>query len=1115
MRKKILYKIMVIILANALLLGNVVWAQDNNISSDILSPEINLTNKTIQLAFLSVESEDVKPSAFPPADEVKKQERSVLRRALSTGAFIVTGALIIAAIGFLTGCSTVPLQGQQPDFSGRFAERKVVDIEYENIHNYVKQFLNMPLEEEEYKRIKTLKLVDVIYSPQFRQFIQDLRGNDYDLEGIENVAVLKLAQIFNDWKSRERVFSKGFREFGQFLQNEYGINVLDDFTGYIKIYYNPILLRQYKDGDKVDTFKKAKKQFGRLKYSSWSVSFLQTIRAMESWEEKLQTAKNLNIDLIRQFSGLEEVTSLEQVRDLMNLGEDQIFKDTMFSEKAKNIYQVIGNIWPNFKINISGSYGVNAELKTFAWFVRAFHGRPEDLAHLKDYGIILVMDHFSFSSEVDINWLLFVIQRPGLKEFYKNCKLWNPGFNFGNSLQNLNNFVLFALHPQRDEFLKFYAQLEKQKISVFDLSDFVEIIEKDGIETLKILLRDYPKMSYSKNNDSYLLTMANVRNDLLSERTKSIYRILIDKYELEKIPFGGRFSGFTEEIKEHPDFLAVLRSSDFQEKYYALREHYGFENEFGAIMEVYEMYKNNKAGIDVLLSTEGLRGFKFFSGMSDDKIYYFFLDEFAEFIQSNGVEILELLRFMYGFGDEGPRVDLLECKKLAEDKNLFEQLKTKKTREFFRKITQKGVIACSKVEELEAIAKLSELENARIVLTAVKRLGFKRIISQVDEFMRLLKQKDAVQNLLDPAFVSFYEKCKQHYLSLDPDLKDLRYICVLYSRILATDNSEELLNLMLSDACEEIVETIKRDYHLNFITGDMLLNILELIRDFDKEKISELKQYAGRKISANDLILLHEVSKNDFLTKLFKNKELLIANAKRIYAGRKPLIRTTWGSGPRKGYSESPDPALLDTVALMRLYLLDKLLDDPDVIAVLTSIVRRDLADMTTEYGGHISLKKGKVWINNIKSISEDNGSYSTDINMFFSGGIMTFHFHATEVDDSEFAGPSGELGQTGYGDWRYVEVFNNTDVIFTAGGFDDDGKLKLNVDMYYIDHNGIPVVIDTRSLVLPLRKTDIENSNLEDESLNRPGARMNPIAPIVKSLQGLPVKCNAISQSI
>ncbi|MCK4993812.1 MAG: hypothetical protein KAS13_02030, partial [Candidatus Omnitrophica bacterium] len=77
------------------------------------------------------------------------------------------------------------------------------------------------------------------------------------------------------------------------------------------------------------------------------------------------------------------------------------------------------------------------------------------------------------------------------------------------------------------------------------------------------------------------------------------------------------------------------------------------------------------------------------------------------------------------------------------------------------------------------------------------------------------------------------------------------------------------------------------------------------------------------------------------------------------------------------------------------------------------------------------------------------------------------------------------------------------------------DGKLKLNVDMYYIDHNGIPVVIDTRSLVLPLRKTDIENSNLEDESLNRPGARMNPIAPIVKSLQGLPVKCNAISQSI
>ncbi|MCK5590895.1 MAG: hypothetical protein KAI72_02965, partial [Candidatus Pacebacteria bacterium] len=465
----------------------------------------------------------------------------------------------------------------------------VVDIEYENIHNYVKQFLNMPLEEEEYKRIKTLKFVDVIYSSRFRQVVQNLRDNEYDLEGIENDTVLKLARIFNDWKSRERVFLKGFRDFGQFFQNKYGINVLDDFKRYIKVYYNPVLLRQYKDRKNVDTFKKIEKQFGKLKYAFVSINSLQTIRAMENWEEKLWAAKNFNTDLRQQFLGLEAVTSVEKVRDLMNLESDQIFKYTVFSEKARNIYQAAINIWPNFKLNISGSYGVNADLKEFAGFTRAFHGRPEDLARLKDYGIILTMGPFSFYGEIDMKWLLSSIQRPGVKAFYETLKSWNSEFNFSHSLKNLNDFVRFALHPQRDEFLKLYARVEKRKIRVLDLSNFVEILEKGGIETLNILVRDYPKISYDKYNDSHLLLMASVRNDLLATRTKSIYRILIDRYELERIPFR---SGFTEERKEYPDFLAVLQSSDFQEKYYALREYYGLENEFDAIMKVYEMYKN-------------------------------------------------------------------------------------------------------------------------------------------------------------------------------------------------------------------------------------------------------------------------------------------------------------------------------------------------------------------------------------------------------------------------------------------------------------------------------------------------------------------------------------------
>jgi hypothetical protein len=163
-----------------------------------------------------------------------------------------------------------------------------------------------------------------------------------------------------------------------------------------------------------------------------------------------------------------------------------------------------------------------------------------------------------------------------------------------------------------------------------------------------------------------------------------------------------------------------------------------------------------------------------------------------------------------------------------------------------------------------------------------------------------------------------------------------------------------------------------------------------------------------------------------------------------------------------KNYTERPDLGTIDNLNLLRLVMLKEALKDEKTLSEIGRIVSKDLADQKTEYGGQVLWNNGKIKFNNVKAQEWSNNSYSNDLNIFLRGGLMTFHLHATQENDSPYAGPSGHWSGTGLGDWKVAAYSGHVDVVITAAGYTDSSKkaMRVNVDMYYV-RDGRPFVID------------------------------------------------------
>jgi len=137
---------------------------------------------------------------------------------------------------------------------------------------------------------------------------------------------------------------------------------------------------------------------------------------------------------------------------------------------------------------------------------------------------------------------------------------------------------------------------------------------------------------------------------------------------------------------------------------------------------------------------------------------------------------------------------------------------------------------------------------------------------------------------------------------------------------------------------------------------------------------------------------------------------------------------------------------------LIRIYILDKAMQNPEVIKQISEGIQKDLFEFKgTELGGTFEYADGKASFKvaipreYVKGNCEfTNGSYSHSYNGFNNGGVSTFHFHACKEDDSEISGPS-------CGDLSVSMKYRISDAVITTLGQEGD-KMKINVDFYAAD---------------------------------------------------------------
>jgi hypothetical protein len=165
---------------------------------------------------------------------------------------------------------------------------------------------------------------------------------------------------------------------------------------------------------------------------------------------------------------------------------------------------------------------------------------------------------------------------------------------------------------------------------------------------------------------------------------------------------------------------------------------------------------------------------------------------------------------------------------------------------------------------------------------------------------------------------------------------------------------------------------------------------------------------------------------------------------------------------------------------LLRLSLIEEMLRRDDVQEHLGALVAKDIATPSTELGGAIMLERGRASLREHQSSSFTDGSFSSYKYDKFVDGLGTFHLHALQIDESEYAGPSGWLGMP-FVDVGYVDRLNVTDTVFTVMGHpsDEDGnpvqsKVRVNADVYFVDkrdpRNPALRIIDLGEVVVPYK---------------------------------------------
>jgi hypothetical protein len=367
---------------------------------------------------------------------------------------------------------------------------------------------------------------------------------------------------------------------------------------------------------------------------------------------------------------------------------------------------------------------------------------------------------------------------------------------------------------------------------------------------------------------------------------------------------------------------------------------------------------------------------------------------------------------------------------------------------------------------------------------------------------KILSHKDIVEFVCYDNFPDFYLKIAKTFYDGLIAIDEIEEAGELFKILQGNPDQMELL---FSDQFRETISFIRKEFNITNLDIATFFPILKIAEKFDQKEylrvIGELKK-RGEFLSANDLILIKTVVENNDLEDLVFNRDKLANELKPIYDrpyfNRSHLDQIKYLEarlesfkkhktseqirkekerieGLKKGYTERLPIEAISNLQMLRLYLLQKALKDEKFLKQIGKLISDDTRDKTTEYGGSISFKKGGLLkMESIRSHSEFDGEFDHIKYDHFIGGVLSFHMHALDIDNSKYSGPSGWL-YARRGDITYVDLYNQTDVVITTMGHPPDGDLNkfvVNLDMYWVDKRKIPkraMIIDLGKYVVPL----------------------------------------------
>jgi hypothetical protein len=173
---------------------------------------------------------------------------------------------------------------------------------------------------------------------------------------------------------------------------------------------------------------------------------------------------------------------------------------------------------------------------------------------------------------------------------------------------------------------------------------------------------------------------------------------------------------------------------------------------------------------------------------------------------------------------------------------------------------------------------------------------------------------------------------------------------------------------------------------------ERMLTSIHVSREF----LTTVRVINGEKLSLNDLWLVQEMYKNQVLYNLFKERDVLyqkLDQVDKITIETYPKLREVY-----------PSHTLLDNIPpiqMLKMVLLIESLHEIEHQRFLKALVKRDMDDVESEYGGIFIFRHGKLVPVEYPPDKEigvifgtgDHG-YAPNFDMFFSDGPVPFHIH-------------------------------------------------------------------------------------------------------------------------